>query len=262
MSYREEIEKTYSPQLTWDEDIEYKGIKFYRVKMEDYYNFQMASVCLSYDQMEYADEVLAFKPRLYFLLEMGIRSLSNQLDFNHLETQLWFCFQALQALVFRDQKVGYYDPQNPERKVLVINGIVLGQKDFDYIRELIFVANGVEYDDEFMHHELKERIERDRAILNKQGSSEPETEDIIDSVFMYSEKTYEFIKKMSVRKFNRYVKRMVSFEDWKILRTASMSGMVTFKKEIKHWVSNYNKENKYEDILQKKEDLLNKFSKI
>jgi len=260
------IQDIYRNELMWGKPIVYKGATIYPVEMSEAFNFHMAVTALTYDQMQYPDKEIAFKPRLNFLIEMGLRSHQSK-DESSIEYQLWGCFSYLLALVFKDQVVGFSDPDSPNRKVITITRlgdktVIFGSKDFDEIRRIVLISNDIEVDDEFIHADIKERMERDAKIMRKSKFDPPNLEDLIDICFMYTGKDYDFIKTMNYRKFNRLIKRISIFEDYKICKTGSMSGMVQFKEEIQHWLTSMDKKDKYQGLVQSKQDLLDKYNKI
>ena len=56
----------------------------------------------------------------------------------------------------------------------------------------------------------------------------------------------EDFKVVPLRRFNRIIEKMLSRENYNIQMTASMSGFVTFKGEINHWIT-INKKNSIYD---------------
>lgn len=270
----EKILNKYQRELLWGKPIVYKGVTVYPVEMADAYDFQISSTALTFNQMTYPNTNLAFKPRLNFLIEMG-RIASSSKNEMCLESQLWTCFCHLLSLSFKTDKFSFYDPNNPNRKILSVTyetetdsgnnvqTIIFGSNEFEEIRKIILELNGIEYEDEFVHKDIKDRMQRDAEIVNRSKYSPPDLEDLIDICFMYTGKDYDFISKMNLRKFNRLIQRISLYEEYKICKTGAMSGMVSFKDEIQNWMSSLNnKKDKYKGLMQKREKLLEKYNQM
>ena len=63
--------------------------------------------------------------------------------------------------------------------------------------------------------------------------------------------TFEDLKKMTVRKFVLLLRVVDSKLNYQITKTASMSGLVTFKGEIEHWIYTKSdvRKNRFKDIM-------------
>ena len=70
--------------------------------------------------------------------------------------------------------------------------------------------------------------------------------------------TEEEVKKMSIRKFYRILKRQRLHEDYTIMRTGEMSGMVKFKEPVKYWVRSIDEDDKYAHLKTDEGALRNK----
>ena len=65
---------------------------------------------------------------------------------------------------------------------------------------------------------------------------------------IYDEKE---MAKLTLRRFNRFLAKILNRDMWKIQTTASLSGMVTFKEDIPFWLANQTKKSKLESYFKK-----------
>lgn len=149
----------------------------------------------------------------------------------------------LLKLVFKGQEVKV----NSTRGGFLINGIEITPEQFDDIRRIIILQNGIDFDiDEFINRETEEALNR-----AKEANSPKENvtlEDYIDSVCLGMGIKEEDLKNMSIRKFWRHVKRISKRDIFTVMKSAESIGMVKFKKPIEYWMSNVEVEDKFEDV--------------
>lgn len=138
---------------------------------------------------------------------------------------------------------------NPNDFNLYINNILITDKIFDDIRRIIFIQNDVDFDmDEFINKDTLLALDKAKAFESKKNEENANIEDYIDSMVVGMHLTEEYVEKMSIRKFWRYIKRLCKHDDYKILKTAEYGGMVTFKEPIKHWITTLEVVDKYSDV--------------
>lgn len=53
---------------------------------------------------------------------------------------------------------------------------------------------------------------------------------------------------MSIRKFWRIIKRIQKQEEYQSCHSAEMTGMVTFKEPLRHWMTSIEKIDKYDNL--------------
>ena len=66
------------------------------------------------------------------------------------------------------------------------------------------------------------------------------------------------IKNLTIRKFWRHIKRINMHENYTISKISSMSGMVTFKNPIQHWMVQIEKDDRYSSVKTSEQELENK----
>ena len=136
-------------------------------------------------------------------------------------------------LIFKGQKVTFA-PKNGYWQ-LQIDDKSFTAKQFESFRIIILEQNGFEVNDEFIHNDIKKYIEAEEA-----NDKEPKAtlEDCQEAIMLELKcSSVKEIKSMSVRRFNRLVQKILHRENYVICYSASMSGLVSFKGDIPHWLS-------------------------
>lgn len=244
---KDEIEELYASNFLWGEFIDYKGIKLYPICCSEIEQFYSSIYALLYDPLRFNGEISTL-PRLYFLTDI----LNYQDDADYIRQhmfllQLFIQLQLLLKLTLKDQNFEFKNNKNKwYLQITTIENSVINvkAKDFDKIREIILHQNGVEYDDTFIHEDIRQWIEQQEE---NDKSSSPTIEDYVEAFMLQTGSCdIENIKSVSLRRFNRIIEKMLSRENYNIQMTASMSGFVTFKNEIDHWIA-INKKNSIYD---------------
>lgn len=232
------FEEIYSDELLWGTPIDYKGVKLYPVSCADIIPFYRNVYPLLYDPLRY-NSLISTLPRLYFLTDILNKQTDRQyFEQNSILVQLYFQLCNLLKLVMKEQKTDFINNNGKwYLQVITENGTVIPirAKDFENIRKIILYQNGVEFDDTFVHEDI-------RQWINEQESADkaaPVTiEDKMEAYMLQMcDCDTEKFKTVSLRRFNRIVDKLISRENYNIKMTASMSGFVTFKEKIDHWIS-------------------------
>lgn len=139
-----------------------------------------------------------------------------------------------------------------------INAITLTGEMVDDIRRIIIAQNDEDFDvDGFMNRETEERLNKAQRDLNPNEQS-PTIEDRIDSLTVGLHMNIGEIRDLTIRKFNRLLKRVITYEEYKTSTLALKTGMVKFKEPIKHWTSPIEVEDKYKHVKTDESELRNK----
>ena len=136
-------------------------------------------------------------------------------------------------LIFKGQKVTFA-PKNGYWQ-LQVDDKSFTAKQFESFRIIILEQNGFEVNDEFIHNDIKKYIEAEEA-----NDKEPKAtlEDCQEAIMLELKcSSVKELKSMSVRRFNRLVPKILHRENYVICYSASMSGLVSFKGDIPHWLS-------------------------
>ena len=139
-----------------------------------------------------------------------------------------------------------YDKSNDNKINLILEikkddgnytNIVLNKKDFDYIKKIILHQNMPDYDDEYIDPKLEKALKEAEEFKNKHKKKIGSLEDQIICVLISTSLDEERIKNLTIRKFVKILQRVDFKLHYEIYKTASMSGFVTFKEDIDHWMS-------------------------
>lgn len=248
MAETDNIEEIYKKELFNGEPIVYKDVKLYPVKCDKLIDFYSCIQVLLYDPLRYPTEVSAL-PRLYFLTDIiNHQNDENYIMQNPMLLTLFIQMQYLLGLVFgENQKIelkehkGRWhisvisdDEQTDNQDDKQSKQIDIKAKDFDVIRKIILHQNGIDYDDTFIHEDIRQWIAEQQA----KEDGEPTTLEDYKEAFMLSLHISDesVIDNVTIRRFNRIVEKTITRENYNIQMTASMSGFVTFKGKIDHWL--------------------------
>jgi hypothetical protein len=134
--------------------------------------------------------------------------------------------------------------------------------DFDNIKKIILDQNDVEQFDEKMRKSIRDDLEERRRIANKIKGTVKfcnfEEQMICLSIALCI--SLEEVKKMTLRKFKKYIARINHKMDYEIMTVSYSAAGVDGKKTPypEHWMSDLNEKNKYSGITMSEEDLKNK----
>lgn len=168
--------------------------------------------------------------------------LAKEFEMPLLPNYYSFAFELLK-LVFKNQDV----KANPTSGGFLINDIEITPEQFDDIRRIIILQNGIDFDiDEFINRDTEEALlKAQNATSGKDNST---LEDYVDSVCLAMGVTEDDVKKMSIRKFWRYVKRISKRDVFNTMKSAESSGMVKFKEPIEYWMSDIETKDKFKEV--------------
>lgn len=239
----------YTYYYTYDEPVEYKGLKIYPAQMKDYYYFHVLVDILLIDKNSMPDVKIIQMSYLDFLYS------------KHDETNKYiYKLDAILKLVMRDDEIdAKYGKDDKNRNCIKIKDEFYYSEDFDEIKRIICEYNGVDMIDESVSKEVRDKMResedlRIRTNNNKMAS----LEDQIVAVMISTSLKLEDIKNLSIRKFIKILERTDHKLHYEIYLSASMSGFVKFKDTsfIKHWLSDLRKDKlsglvAYDDIKAK-----------
>ncbi len=153
-----------------------------------------------------------------------------------------FALKLLQ-LVFKDQEVLASSTHGGFR----INGNVITADQFDDIRRIIIIQNGIDFDiDEFIHYDTEQELLKAQDAIS--GKDKATLEDYIDSVCVCMDLTEEKVKDLTIRKFWRYVKRISKRDVFNTMKPAESTGFVKFKEPVQYWMCELDEGDKFKDV--------------
>jgi hypothetical protein len=239
-----DIETLYSNNLMFSEPILWKeNISLYPVLFRQIQDFSFGLESLLYDPMNYEDITLATLPRLYFLTSVAEFEYTNNIDMiytNPILTNLYLNLRTMLSLVLKNQDYIFVKKNNfwqiriyhDDEKQSFID---INSTEFEELREIILKQNGCTYSDEFIHNDIKNfMVHEEKSDKNRIVST---NEDYMEAIMLDMNINHEqAVGSLTMRRFNRLLDKIISRENYKIQQTASMSGMVTFKFDIPHWL--------------------------
>lgn len=163
--------------------------------------------------------------------------------------------QLLQVVCGDDAKITY----NSDNLDFFINGVLITNEIFDDLRKIIIIQNDVDFKvDEFMNMDTLKALEKTLEFEAKKNKQQADIEDYIDSLVIGLKVTEDYISELTIRKFWRYINRINKHEDYIACRSGEMSGMVTFKEPIQHWMTSMEITDKYKNFKTDEDELRSK----
>ena len=140
-----------------------------------------------------------------------------------------------------------------------INNELLTNEIFDDLRRIIIIQNDIDFDiEEFMNIDTLRALEKARDFEAKKNKEVFNIEDYIDSLVVSLKSTNDYVMNLTVRKFWRYIKRINKYDQYEACLNGQMSGMVTFKEPIEHWMTSIEIKDKYENLKTDENELREK----
>ena len=223
----------YQQEFTNDEPVNFKGLLIYPVKMKDYFKFMMFYNILCIDKNSMSDAKIISMSYLDFLVYLWESSNENQQSFS-------YCFYELMKMCLREEDIKiYYGRDEKNKNFIQINDIKINKNDFNELKDIIIYQNIPDYSNEYINPDLKKDLEEKERLENKNKKS-VSIEKQIASIVISSSLTFEDVLNLTIRKFYIILEMIDKKLHYEIYKTASMSGMVEFKEEIRHYLTENN----------------------
>lgn len=244
----------YDAYLFTDRPIPYKDLLFYPVIVKNYMDFLWYVECLLIDKNAIPDIKVISMSYLEFLFY-----LADNGEPIHIQKLV-----ALLCMVLNIETNSIKLYRRDSIPYISINDIEYDNKDLLEIKKIIFLQNDIDDIDETIQKELRDSFRQAEELKAKLSGVKPGTfeDNIICLMAAMPGLTLNDIYNMPVRKFNKALKRADHKLHYEIYLAASMSGMVTFKDKnaIKHWMSNLDETDKYQDVKMGLNELQNKIA--
>ena len=136
-----------------------------------------------------------------------------------------------------------------KNKTFSIYNEEINKQDFDYLRELVMYQNVPTWDNtEFVDPNLKKELEERDKLLNK--DKVPPTLEKQEAVVIAQGCNYNFktIQDITLRKLSILIANIDKMIHYQIYKTSEMSGMVTYKNEIEHYLYSNKKHTAADDV--------------
>lgn len=251
--YREVIENEVNliqsiPNLNDDNKIKLEKLKkeydshilfINPVTMKDYLRFYISINCLLIEKNKIPDPNIIRMSYLDFLFYMAENTPNGSFYLFMLCDLLNLCCGI------EEERIQYIKDDN--NKINLILGvkqedqsyidIVLNKKDFDNIKNIILHQNMPDYDDSYIDPKVEQALKEADEFINRHKKKMCSLEDQLICVLISTSLNMEQIKNLTIRKFTKILQRVDFKLHYEIYKTASMSGFVSFKEEIDHWMS-------------------------
>ena len=254
-----EINKdTLFPYLIYNKEIKYnEHITLYPIKMKDIITFQQYQIALTLRKDAIFQDKQIIKMGYLEFIKYACRNdeLAQKYNMPLLPFYYDFIIGILQLTCGEDVEIKY----NTSTLDFSINDFLVTDEVFDDLRKIIIIQNDIDFDiDEFMNIDTVKALEKAREFEAKKNKEKADIEDYIDSIIIGLKVTEEYVSNLTIRKFWRYIKRINKHEEYEACRSGQMSGMVTFKEPIQHWMTSIEVTDKYENLKTDEEELRSK----
>ena len=254
-----EINKdTLFPYLIYNKEIKYnEHITLYPIKMKDIITFQQYQMALTLRKDAIFQDKQIIKMGYLEFIKYACRNdeLAQKYNMPLLPFYYDFIIGILQLTCGEDVEIKY----NTSTLDFSINDFLITDEVFDDLRKIIIIQNDIDFDiDEFMNIDTVKALEKAREFEAKKNKEKADIEDYIDSLIIGMKVTEEYVSNLTIRKFWRYIKRINKHEEYEACRSGQMSGMVTFKEPIQHWMTSIEVTDKYENLKTDEEELRSK----
>lgn len=237
------MQNQYDFYLYYDKPVPYKNLNIYPVKMDKYLEFHFYVNCLLLDKNSIPKPEVISMTYLQFLYYM---SSTTELPY------LYMFKELLKMVLHIDNDDAFYFGLNSNGKAIFkINNEEYDSEDCDKITDIIFTQNCIDHIDDTIQKEVRDAMEKAEAYKMKQNAYKMGTlEDQMICVLISTPLKMEDIYELTIRKFSKILERVDHKLHYQIYLGAQMSGMVTFKNEnqIKHWMADLTKSDKYVDV--------------
>ena len=254
-----EISKdTLFPYLIYNKEIKYnEHITLYPIKMKDIITFQQYQIALTLRKDAIFQDKQIIKMGYLEFIKYACRNdeLAQKYNMPLLPFYYDFIIGILQLTCGEDVEIKY----NTSTLDFSINDFLVTDEVFDDLRKIIIIQNDIDFDiDEFMNIDTVRALEKAREFEAKKNKEKADIEDYIDSIIIGLKVTEDYVSNLTIRKFWRYIKRINKHEEYEACRSGQMSGMVTFKEPIQHWMTSIEVTDKYENLKTDEEELRSK----
>ena len=246
------------PYLIYNKEIKYnEHITLYPIKMKDIITFQQYQMALTLRKDAIFQDKQIIKMGYLEFIKYACRNdeLAQKYNMPLLPFYYDFIIGILQLTCGEDVEIKY----NTSTLDFSINDFLITDEVFDDLRKIIIIQNDIDFDiDEFMNIDTVKALEKAREFEAKKNKEKADIEDYIDSLIIGMKVTEEYVSNLTIRKFWRYIKRINKHEEYEACRSGQMSGMVTFKEPIQHWMTSIEVTDKYENLKTDEDELRSK----
>ena len=250
--------ETYSN--LWGSSIEYMGIKFYPLKVDEYSYYQLMLQLLSYSKNSIADINVIHMSYLKFMLFMIQLKDDNGNVQNNLELLLKLLSYITKTKLTINNvrfKLRHNPPQSfddYEDIQIIIGEKIINQTDFETIRQIILEQNGVslkiinQYDPS-----LEEKL-----VYMQKGIEALDFDEEVFAFSIYMKLSLNEVKDYTFYQFKKSMERIQLKDQDDKFKPLEVSGQISFKdgSHIPSWLSHVAEKGRYDSILVSKDKFI------
>lgn len=246
------------------QEFEKQILYIYPVKMKDYIRFYTCVNCIMLQKNKIPDPKIISMSYLDFLFYL----IEN--DPNSVFYSMMLCDLINLCCRVESDNIKYIRDTNNKINLILdikqedgsIISLTINKKDFDCIKNIILYQNLPDYNDTYIDPKVEQALEEANEFINRHKKQVCSLEDQIICVLISTPFNIQQIKNLSIRKFIKILQRVDYKMHYEIYKTASMSGFVTFKEEIDHWMSEISNKNRFADTTVDYTDLKNNIQNV
>lgn len=258
VSITEITKQSLLPFLIFNKEIKYNDfITLHPIKMQDIIVFQQYQTALVLRKDSIFHEKNIIKMAYWDFIKYSCRNakLAENYHLPSLPFFYDFILGILQMVCGNEAEIKY----DTSTLDISINGFEITNSVFDDLRKIILLQNDIDFEvDEFMNIDTVKALEKAREFEAKKSQEKADIEDYIDSLITAMKVTEKYVSNLTIRKFWRYIKRINKYEEYKAYKSGEMSGMVTFKEPLQHWMTSIEVTDKYENFKTDENELRSK----
>lgn len=228
--------------LTYDSPIPYNSLQIYPATMREYLEFHTYVTCLLYEKNSIPNPrfiSMSYLRYIFYLAE----------EENSLALHLLYMLLKMVLRIEDDNSIKFY--KKNEMAFFSINNVEYDSNDFDKIKNIICIQNGIQQIDETIKKEVRDALRKAQEYKMQQNQNKMcSLEDQMLCVVISSSLKLDDIYKLSIRKFSKILERIDHKMHYEIYLSASLSGFVEFKDKnaIKSWMVDLDSKDIYSDV--------------
>lgn len=146
------------------------------------------------------------------------------------------------------------------KKSLCVFDTEIKPQDFDELKEIVCYQNMPDFDDEYIDPQLKADLEA-KAKLENPNAVSPTLEKQLICISISSPYTLEMLQNITIRKMVLMLRTIDAKAHYFCYKQGEMSGMISFKSELKHWIFSSDKHDISKDLMTL-DDIKEKFKQV
>jgi hypothetical protein len=253
------LKKTYVPENDlWGFPQEYKGVKFYPLKINETEYLNILYSIFSYPKNYIPDKQILKMSYLKFILYIVQLSISS--DGNEIRDNLVKFLKHVTKN--EDVAIAFISSGGPINNLdaivikLKIGDVVFMEHDFENIREIILEQNciGIDYVEQY-HPELEKKLQDSKQSEN---SGITFTDEILIFCALTRKSIFE-LSEYTIFQFTNQFEHLMTLQDYIMYKPLEVSGQIKMENggEIKHYFSKNKKRGRYDSILIRKDAYIN-----